>query len=301
MKVKHILVLGGTGAQGGGVARHLISTGEYSVKCLTRDPGSEKAQALAEAGAEVVKGDLDDTGSIFNAAKGCWGVFGVTNFWEHLDKEFQQGKNLVDAVESAGVEHFVLSTLPYINKITKGEFDVPHFDMKGKIEEYARSKRLGATFVHVAFYYENFLSFFPPQKQEDGSFAFGFPQGDTKLAGVSVEDVGGVVSAIFADPSSYADRTVGIVGDDLTPARYAEIMTRILRKKVVYNHIPREVFASFEFPGADDLAGMFDYNRLHIPDRQEDLEESRRLYPGMQTFESWLTANKENFSFNPKT
>ena len=58
---------------------------------------------------------------------------------------------------------------------------------------------------------------------------------------------------------------------------------------------PRDVFASFDFPGADDLANMFEYNRLHIPNRQEDLEESRSLYPKLQSFESWLTANKDKF------
>lgn len=296
MSDKHILVLGSTGAQGGSVARHLISTGRFSVRCLTRDTGSENARALAEIGAEVVNGDLDDVDSLFNAAQGCWGVFGVTNVWEHFGKEYQQGINLVDAVERAGVENVVMSTLPYVNKITKGELNVPHFDMKGKIEEYTRSRGLSATFVHVAFYYQNFLSFFPPQKQEDGRFAFGFPQGETKLAAVNVEDVGGVVTAIFSDPATFTGRVVGIVGDDLPPTRYAEIMTRVFGKKVVYNYIPRDVFASFDFPGADDLANMFEYNRRYIPDRQEDMEESLKLYPSMQTFESWLTANKTYFN-----
>lgn len=294
-KNRIILVIGATGAQGGSVARHLLSSSDFSVRCLTRDPGSEKAQALARAGAEVFKGDLENPESLDAALKGCYGVFGVTNFWEHFDKEYQQGKNLVDAVERAGVEHFVFSTLPYVNKITKGELEVPHFDIKGQLEEYTRSFGINATFVHVAFYYENFLSFSPPQDQGDGTFAFSFPQGDTPLAAVAVEDLGGVVKAIFERPSDFKGRIVGVVGDDLPPASYADTMTRILGKKVVYNYIPRDVFASFDFPGADDLANMFEYNRLHIPTRQEDLEESRTLYPELQSFESWLTANKDKF------
>jgi uncharacterized protein YbjT (DUF2867 family) len=294
-KNKTILVIGATGAQGGSVARHLLSGSDFSVRCLTRDPGSEKAQALAKAGAEVFKGDLENPESLDAALKGCYGVFGVTNFWEHFDKEYEQGINLVDAVERAGVEHFVFSTLPYVNKITRGEFEVPHFDIKGRLEEYTRSLGINATFVSVAFYYENFLNFSPLQKQEDGSYAFGFPQGDTRLAAVAVEDLGGVVKTIFERPSEFKGRIVGVVGDDLPPAAYADAMTRILGKKVVYNYIPRDVFASFDFPGADDLANMFEYNRLHIPNRREDLEESRSLYPKLQSFESWLTANKDKF------
>lgn len=290
-----ILVTGATGAQGGSVAQHLLRDGHFAVRCLTRNVHSAKAQALKDAGAEVVQGDLDDADSLRAALDGCYGAFGVTNFWEHFGKEYQQGKNLVDAVQAAGIEHFVFSTLPYAKKISGGELDVPHLDIKGQLEEYSRSLGLNATFVHVAFYYENFLTFFPLQRQDDGSYAFGFPQGDTPLATYAVEDTGGVVSAIFNDPARFKNQTVGVVGDDRPPAQYAEIMTRVLGVPVVYNHIPREVFASFGFPGADDLANMFDFNRRFLLGRQSDLTQSKELYPPMQSFEEWLQANRNLF------
>lgn len=298
---KTILVAGATGAQGGGVVRHLLKGGEYGVRALTRNPESAKAAALRQAGAEVVKGDLADAGSLRTALEGCWGVFGVTNYWEHFAKEYQHGKNLIDAVKGASVEHFVLSTLPHVKKATNGALESPHFDLKAELEDYARRVRPGSTFVHVAFYYDNFLTFFPPKDQGDGRFGFGFPQGDTPLAGVAAEDVGGVVAAIFARPEQYRDRTVGIVGDDLPPAKYAEIMTRVLAKKVVYTHIPKDVFAGFGFPGADDLANMFEFNRLYIPNRTADLAESRSLYPAMQPFETWMKAHKDQFHLEPSS
>ncbi len=40
---------------------------------------------------------------------------------------------------------------------------------KARIEEYAREMELPATYLHVAFYYENFLSHFPPRRQADGA------------------------------------------------------------------------------------------------------------------------------------
>ena len=292
---KTILVTGATGAQGGSVAHHLLNGGKFAVRCLTRHPDSDKATALKQAGAEVVQGDLEDIESLRAALRGCYGVFGVTNYWEHFEKEYEHGKNLVDAVQAAGVEHFVFSTLASYTKISNGEFEAPHCDIKAQVEEYTRTLDLNATFVSVAFYYGNFLTFFPPQKQEDGTFAFGFPQGDTKLAAYAVEDTGGVVAPIFDNPAEFQGRVVGVVGDDRPPAEYAEIMTRVLGKTVVYNYIRREVFASFGFPGADDLANMFEVQRRFIPNRQVDLEESRRLYPPMQTFESWLSGHKDKF------
>lgn len=77
-------------------------------------------------------------------------------------------------------------------------------------------------------------------------------------------------------------------------------MTRVPGKKVVYNYIPREVFASFGFPGAEELANMFEFHRSHIPDRQADLAESRFLYPGMQRFEPWLQGHRDQFRLEPK-
>lgn len=292
---KRILVTGATGAQGGSVARHLSADGSFQVRALTRNPNSEAAQALAAAGVEVVAGDFDDRASLDAALTGCHGCFGVTSFWEHFDKEYEQGKNLVDAVAAAGVQHFVFSSLAHASKIGGGALPVPHFDMKARLEEYTRQLGIPATFVHVAFYYENFLAFSPPQKQEDGTYAFGFPQGDTPLAAVSVEDLGGVVLEIFRNRADFLGKLVGVVGDDRPAAEYAEIMTRVLRKPIVYNYIPRDVFASFDFPGADDLANMFEFNRLHVPERKADLAESTKLYPEIQSFESWLAANRDKF------
>ncbi len=292
---KTILVTGATGAQGGGVARHLLAGGKFAVRALTRNPESDAARALKRAGAEIVRGDLGDAQSLARAVRGCYGVFGVTNFWEHFDQEFAQGKNLVDAVAAAGVQHFVFSSLPSVKDVT-GDLNVPHFEMKAELEKYTREQDVPATFVHVAFYYDNFLTFFPPQSDGNSGFAFGFPQGDTPLAGVAVDDVGGVVSQIFERGSDFLGKTVGIVGEDIPAAEYAATMSRVLGKKIAYNYIPREVFASFDFPGADDLADMFEFNRVHVPNRRADAEQSRTLYPKMRSFEEWMRENTERFS-----
>lgn len=288
-----ILVTGATGAQGGGVVRQLLSRGRFAVRAFTRNPDSPAAQQLRELGAEVAKGDLDDRGSIRAALQGVYGVFGVTNFWEHFDREAEHGRNLVNAVAGANVEHFVLSTLPPIAKETNGALKSPHFDIKAEYEEYARSLGIPSTFIHVPFYFDNFLAFFPPRPTGDGSYQFGFPQGETPLAAIAVEDVGKIVAPIFEQPERYIGKVVKLAGDEIPPSAYAAAMGKRLGADIRYAHVPREVFAALGFPGAEDLADMFEYYRLHIPSRRQDIEACRTLAPELQNFETWVAKNEQ--------
>jgi hypothetical protein len=38
---------------------------------------------------------------------GCYGVFGITDYFEAFEKEAQQGYNIVDAAKAAKVKHLV--------------------------------------------------------------------------------------------------------------------------------------------------------------------------------------------------
>lgn len=290
---KTILVFGATGAQGGSAARNLLSRGRFDVRALTRKADSPAAQQLRALGAEVVQGDLDDPASLRAALEGCYGAFGVTNFWEHFAKEAEQGRNLVNAVAESGVQHFIFSTLPPISKETNGALNSPHFDLKAEHEELARGLGIPATFVHVPFYYENFLYFFPPRPSGNGTYSFGFPQGDTPLAAISVEDVGAIVAPMFEQPETYIGKVVKIAGDEMPAAQYAESMSRNTGADIRYTYIPRETFAAFGFPGAEDLADMFEYYRLHIPSRAKDIEPSRALAPNLQSFDTWMARNAD--------
>ncbi|MDQ6689484.1 MAG: NmrA family NAD(P)-binding protein, partial [Gemmatimonadota bacterium] len=58
---KVIAVVGATGAQGGGLIRAILNdkNGSFTARAITRNASSDKAKALADAGAEVVTADLD--------------------------------------------------------------------------------------------------------------------------------------------------------------------------------------------------------------------------------------------------
>lgn len=290
-----ILVTGATGAQGGSVVRTLLRENKFRVRILTRKPDSQRARILERAGAEIAVGDMNNTGSLVKAMQGAYGVFGVTNYWEHFDREFEMGKNLIDAAHQSGIKHLVMHSLPDYNKLSDGRYSVAHYDIKARLEQYARSLAIPASFVQLGFYYENFLGFFPLQRDNNGGYYFGFPQGETKLAAVSVEDTGLVVSYMFNNPAETTGRTIMTVGADKTCDEYAAVMSEILKKNIYYTYIPASVYAAYNFSGANELASMFEVQRLYIPDRQKELEESFRINPAIQTFESWVEKNKARF------
>ena len=72
---KIIAVVGATGVQGGGLADAILSdpNSGFAARAITRDPGKDKAKALAAKGAEVVKADLDDVESLKKAFAGAYG------------------------------------------------------------------------------------------------------------------------------------------------------------------------------------------------------------------------------------
>jgi uncharacterized protein YbjT (DUF2867 family) len=80
-----IAITGATGNQGGSVARHLLNYPEkYRVRAVTRNLRSKAAQDLAEMGAELIQADLTKQETLPVVVKGCWGVFGVTNFYDSV-------------------------------------------------------------------------------------------------------------------------------------------------------------------------------------------------------------------------
>jgi uncharacterized protein YbjT (DUF2867 family) len=307
---KIIAVIGATGAQGGGLARAILAAhgGPFAVRAITRDVHSDKAKQLADAGAEVVAGDLDDEASIERAFDGAHGAYCVTNFWEHFspEKELAQAANLARAAKRADIRHAIWSTLEDTREwvalddqrmpTLMDTYKVPHFDAKGEANEFFTGDGVPTTFLLTSFYWDNFIHFgMGPQKGPDGNLAIGFPMGDKRLPGIAVEDIGKCALGIFEKGEELVGKSIGIAGEHLTGDEMAAAFTRVLEREVRYNAVPPEVYRGFGFPGAEDLGNMFqfkrDFNEYFCSVR--DVEASRALNPELQDFESWLRANNE--------
>ncbi len=306
---KIIAIVGATGAQGGGLARAILSdpNGGFAARALTRDVHSEKAQALAKAGAEVVAADVDDPASLRRAFEGAHGAFCVTFFWAHFsaEKEVAEAKAMAEAAKQAGVKHVIWSTLEDTRKwvplddnrmpTLAGKYKVPHFDGKGEANQQFITAGAPTTFLLTSFYWDNFIYFgMGPKKGSDGRLALTLPMGDKKLPGMAAEDIGKCALGIFRKGGEFIGKTVGIAGEHLTGEQMAAAFTRALGQPVSYNAVTPEVYRSFGFPGADDLGNMFqfkrDFNDYFCGAR--NLDFSRSLNPDLQTFDQWLARNK---------
>ena len=302
---KIIAVVGATGAQGGGLARSILDDagGEFAVRAITRDPQSDKARALATAGADVVGADLADVDSVRRAFEGAYGAYCVTFFWNHMsaDRERDDARTLATAARDAHVQHVVWSTLEDTREwvplsdprmpTLQGRYKVPHFDVKGEADEFFRASGVPTTFLLTSFYWDNLIHFgMGPKTGPDGGLTFTLPMGDGALPGIAAEDIGRCAHGIFQRGTRLAGERVGIAGAHMTGAQMAADLSDALGREVQYQAVPFDVFRSLGFPGADDLGNMFQFNH-DFSDRfcaARSIEFSRSLNPRLQTFAQWL-------------
>lgn len=309
MSSQVITVFGATGAQGGGLARAILDDPRrrFRVRAVTRKPDAPAARALAQAGAEVVAADLDDAASVRRAMQGAHGAFCVTNFWEHFspEKELAQARTMAKAAGEAGVRHVVWSTLEDTRDfvapgsgampVLMGRYNVPHFDAKGEANHAFTAGPAPVTLLYTSFYWDNLIHFgMQPQRGSDGRLAFVLPMGEAKLPGIAAADIGACAFGIFGRGEEMAGKSVGIAGEHLTGAQMAEQLSLALGEPVSHVAMTRDEYAALGFPGADDLANMFQFKR--------DFEQrfcaarsvscARELNPRMHTFAGWLAKSK---------
>ena len=303
-----IAVVGSTGAQGGGLVNAILDdpNGQFAVRALTHDAGSEKARALAARGVEVVEADIDDEASLRRAFKGAYGAYCVTFFWAHFspERELAEAANMARAAKEANVHHVIWSTLEDTRRwvplddarmpTLNGKYKVPHFDAKGEANQLFVDAGVPVTFLQTSFYWDNFIYFGSgPQRGPDGMLAITMPMDDKKLPGIASEDIGRCAYAIFKQGASTIGKTFSIAGEHLSGEEMASALTRALGVDVRYNAVPPDVYRGFGFPGADDLGNMFqfkrDFNEEYCAVR--DVEAARVLNPSLQSFDQWLARN----------
>lgn len=281
-----ILVTGATGNQGGATARHLLSDG-WRVRALVRNPSSEAARALAQAGVEVLFGDLDNAGSVESALQNVDRVFSVqrTEFPGQsgftVDDEIRQGTLLADLAKSLGVKHFVYTSVGGAER----DPQTSSWKSKWKIEKHIQAIGLPATILRPVAFMENYLS--PQFGVQTGTLSYVFPsEAITQL--IAVDDIGAFAALAFREPDEYIGQALEIAGDSASQSQIAAAFGRVLNRQISYAQIPLEIIERHQpalvklIIAANEFAARGGW--------QADIKDLRRRLPTLKSLDQWLAA-----------
>ena len=304
---KIIAVIGATGAQGGGLVRAILNDKEaspFSVRALTRNPDKESAKVLRQAGADVVAFDMDsDPIEMSKALENVYGLFVVTNYWEHFDqeRESKQAQAVIRAGEIAGVKHYVWSTLDDTSKFFDKQSEdqrppkidgmyVPFFDMKTQTNQYFPKDK--TTMLYTSAYLEDFYNGWIT----NGTFTANLGN-DAKLPVIAVEDIGKSTYGIFKAGDTYLGKTVHLATACLTGKELMQIASDAIGVKFNYKNVDHTMYRKRQDLGraAPLYANMFEYMRLN-PNYSKSLStnEAEKLTSGtLISVRKWFEENKE--------
>ncbi|KAG8721711.1 hypothetical protein FRC09_007502 [Ceratobasidium sp. 395] len=238
-----IAVCGATGFQGGSVVKHLLRDGRFAVRALTRKVDGASARGLAQHDdLRIVYADFDDPDSLRRAFDGCYGAFGITDYFEAFEKETQQGINIVDAAKATQLKHLVFLSAPH----TPG-LEVKAFKHKAASGDYLRKSGVPYTIFITAFYFGNIFLFNAITKNRAGAWKLDFPfPTDVPIPSVSPKDIGRYVLAAFEAPSEWIGKDMCVVNEYITLRQYAETLSEITDSNVEIHETTREQFMALE-------------------------------------------------------
>jgi uncharacterized protein YbjT (DUF2867 family) len=279
---KTIFVTGGTGNQGGAVARNLSLQG-FTVKVLTRNTNSAKSLNLKKLNIELIKGDLNNADTYREHLRNVYGIFSVQTFENGVDKEIKQGIALATLGKEVDVKHFLYSSV-FGAHLNTG---VPHMESKFKIENHIKQTGLPFTIIRPTSLYENFLI---PQVKRGilkGNFVQPINR-DTIQQYIAAEDIGKAATKIFLNSNEYLARTIPLATEQLSTQEVADIFSKVLNKKIEYKKLP--VLITRLFLGKN-LYKMFKWMNEKNAFKRTDLELTRKEFSNLLDLKSWIGMN----------
>ncbi len=243
---KPILVIGGTGTQGGSVARELLRQGK-KVRVLSRNITSEAAQKMAKLGAEVVPGDMTLPETLPPALQNITKVFSV-QYADPADPmvEMNNARNLVNAARNAGVTQVIHTSAAGTNYFPKwSRFpDISwYLDHKYAVEELFRNGGFKHwTVLHPCWFMENFtppLSDLMAPRLKEGKL-YGTVPPDALMKLNSGEDTARLTALAFENPEKFSGRELNVTSDELSWLEIADVISKATAKKVTYQQVSRK-------------------------------------------------------------
>jgi uncharacterized protein YbjT (DUF2867 family) len=269
-----ILVTGATGQQGGSLARLLLQK-KHKVYALTRNTQSSAAQYLRNGGANIVKGDLDDSDSLKRVVKDVESVFLMgTPFEDGTEGEIRRGKLMADIAKENNVEHLVYSSVANADKNT----GIPHFESKYKVEQHIKNLGIPYTIIGPTFFMENLLG----PGLEQGQLTLPLSP-STVLQQSALQNIAEFSALVLERRNPFLGKRIDIASDEVTGEQATNILSNVLEYNIRYVSVPLEQV----YQGNEDMARMYEwYEKVGTG---IDITSLHQEYPEINwlTFRDW--------------
>lgn len=241
--MKKILVIGASGFVGRPVALALLADG-YEVRCLARSPA--KVQDLAQAGCEIVQGDISDLTSVQNALKSVDAAYIFIHTLSpqpagaagqgFMDVERNGLENIVEACRASRVRRLIYVTFLGISP------DSPSAWVRGRweAEQFLLSSGLDVTCIRPAQIVgvggQGFNMMAANAKK---SVALTMAPGRQRMRNIALDDLVYYMVGVLDDPRAYGQCYDVGCDDILTNDQMMDVAADVLGKKhPVKIHIP---------------------------------------------------------------
>ena len=167
-----------------------------------------------------------------------------------------------------------------------------HFDFKAEIENYGlkQGNKINFTSTRLPCYYENFEKMFL-HKLKDNQYLVNVPMEGKPMFAMSVDDIGECVLTVFENPNEYKSKILSLAGDHLQISEFSSILSKHLAPNVfIDSGMTAKVFSGL-FPGADELAAMFEFYQSGKSIR--DIPLTKTVNKNVLSFEEWAVKNKK--------
>ena len=228
-------VAGGTGTAGRAYSRGFVTAG-YEVVATARD--DDGARALVDLGAEPLALDLTDAEAVAAAIQ-----------------EAAITRNVIDAAARAGAGRLIYTSVHGADRRT----GVPHFDVKGRLEQDLGAAAVPATVIRPC----TFMEALSAPWIRDGVVSRGVLASpiaiDAPIAYVAATDVAEVGVRALADPE-FAGATIELGGPRaVTYGDLLPMLSELLGRTIRYENVPLDVVESQV--GSDVAAMVRLFNR----------------------------------------
>jgi uncharacterized protein YbjT (DUF2867 family) len=280
-----ILIAGGTGTLGRLVVPVLAARAE-PIRILSR--GARPGGPPAGPGVESVMGDVREPGTLRGAMSGVRTVISAINGFggdgalgvRAIDRD--GNRNLIEAAEAAGVEHFVLLSIHG----AAADHPMELFRMKAAAEQRLKASQLSWTIIRPTAYQETWLEIVGRPLVETGSTRV-FGRGQNPINFVSADDVARVVDLAVADPG-LRGASLDVPGpENLTFDAFVDVVRATTGVTGTVNHVPLpmlRLMALLLRPVKPVLAGQVAAAVvMDSRDMTADPTERRRRFPGIRT------------------